>query len=115
MKIFLYVMLLLLWIGLIFLPSVSPLDKCVTGLLLNIVGVLIAFLFAFPQPDYDEGYGIGLEDGDVIDDKGTTVKEAREINQLKKRWHKAWAILGLVYLLTGLLSQLMHQWTLNPK
>ena len=99
-----------------FLPSISPLDKCATGLMLNIVGVLIAFLFAFPQKDYDIGYVRGLEKGHVIDeDTGKTEGELEEENKILKKWQKCWACLGLVYLLSGLGFQLWYQLTLNAR
>ena len=32
------------------------------GLMLNMVGVTIAFVFGYPQPAHEEGIGLGLED-----------------------------------------------------
>ena len=89
--------------------ATTVMDKCASGLILNMIGVLIVFVFGFPQPDYDNGYCLGLELYTEIDDKGHTVKDFEERNRKNKNWHKAWAILGLLYLLAGFGFQLYYQ------
>ena len=93
----------------------TVMDKCASGLVLNMIGVLIVFVFGFPQPDYDNGCCLGLELGTVIDSEGHTEGELEERNRRNKKWHKAWALLGLLYLLAGFGFQLCYQLTLNAK
>jgi hypothetical protein len=87
----------------------TVIDRCAAGLILNMIGVLIVFVFGFPQPDYDAGCSIGLEGGTVIDDKGTAVDDKVKQDQINKKWHKALSILGLVYLFVGFAFQLWYQ------
>lgn len=116
MKKILYVMFVVLWIGMMFLSRILLTDKCATGLMLNMVGVVITFLFAFPQKDYDIGCVRGFESDTVIDEAtGETDTERREQNKNLKRRHKLWALLGLVYLLSGLGFQLWYQLTLSAR
>ena len=95
--------------------TTTVIDRCAAGLILNMVGVLIVFVFGFPQPDYDSGCSIGLEDGTVIDDNGTTVDDQVKHDQIDKKWHKALSILGLVYLFAGFGFQLWYQLAQNLK
>ena len=101
-------------VGLWILFTTTTSDKCFVGLLLNLIGVVITSFFTFQQSDKG-GYCLELEEGTVIDDKGTTVKEAKGKDQQQKKWHKRWAVLGLCYLLSGLAFQLWHQWIANTK
>ena len=95
--------------------TTTVIDRCVAGLILNMIGVLIVFVFGFPQPDYDAGYSIGLEGGAEIDDNGTTVDDQVKQDQIDKKWHKALSILGLVYLFAGFGFQLWYQLAQNLK
>ena len=89
--------------------TTTLIDSCAAGLILNMIGVLIVFVFGFPQPDYDAGCSIGLEGGTVLDDKGTIVNDKVKQDQINKKWHKALSILGLVYLFVGFAFQLWYQ------
>lgn len=85
-------------------------DKCAAGLVLNMIGVVVVFVFGFPQPDYDLGCVIVVERGTVIDEaSGMTEGDLEEKNKILKRWHKACSILGLLYLFAGFGFQLWHQ------
>ena len=96
--------------------TTTVIDRCAAGLILNMIGVLIVFVFGFPQPDYDAGCSIiGLEGGTVIDDNGTTVDDKVEQDHIDKKWHKALSILGLVYLFAGFGFQLWYQLAQNLK
>jgi hypothetical protein len=54
----------------------------ITGLVLNMVGVVIIFFFGPPQPTLEEGVGLGLEDGTQIDPSGKTVgQHNREVKR----------------------------------
>ena len=100
--------LVLMALATIFIAT-TVMDKCASGLVLNMIGVLIVFVFGFPQPDYDNGCCLGLESATVIDDKGHTVGDFEKRNRKNKKWHKAWAILGLIYLFVGFGFQLYYQ------
>ena len=95
--------------------TTTVIDRCAAGLILNMIGVLIVFVYGFPQPDYDAGCCRGLESGAVIDDNGTTVNDKHKQNQIDKKWHKALSILGLVYLFAGFGFQLWYQLEQNLK
>ena len=91
-------------------------DKCAVGLVLNMIGVVVVFLFGFPQPDYNIGCVRGDEQGSVIDKAtGKTEGDLEEENKVLKKWHKAWSILGLLYLFAGFGFQLWHQLTQTVK
>lgn len=90
-------------------------DRCAAGLILNMIGVLIVFVFGFPQPDYDIGCVMGLEKGTVIDeDTGKTEGELEDKNRSLKKWHKALSILGMAYLFAGFGFQLWYQLAQSP-
>ena len=82
------------------------------GLVMNIIGVILLFFFGFPQPNFDEGVSLGLEDNTPLGN-GKTVKEQNiEINR-KKRIYKIMATVALVLLLFGFLFQLFGVWYNN--
>ncbi len=88
----------------------TPFDRCIVGLSLNAVGVLITFIFAFPQKDYDVGYVLVPERGTIIDEKtGKTEADVEDENEASKKWQKKWSFLGLAYLLIGITFQIVHQ------
>ena len=96
--------------------TTTLIDSCAAGLILNMIGVLIVFVFGFPQPDYDIGCVKVPEKGSVIDGKtGKTEGELEEENKSLKKWQKALSILGLVYLFEGFGFQLWHQLIQNTK
>lgn len=88
----------------------GSLDYCSEGLLLNLIGIVISFLFAFSNPIYVDGIGVGLEDGTEISFEGRkiTVAEFLKIEREKAKVHKWWSILGVVYLIAGTVFQLFH-------
>ena len=72
----------------------TMIDKCSAGLMLNMIGVVVVFLFGFPQPDYDIGCVRGEERDSVVDNAtGKTEGELEEENnayreQLKEELEK---------------------------
>ena len=81
------------------------------GILLNIIGVLITFLFAFPQESYSEGVGIGLEEMTPIPFEGgrLTVKDFNELQRKMAKVHRRLSLVGLSYLLAGLIFQFVQE------
>ena len=88
----------------------SSFDHCSEGLVLNLIGIVISFLFAFSNPIYVDGICVGLEDGTEIDFEGRriTVAQFNIIETEKAKVHKWWSFLGLAYLITGTIFQLLH-------
>jgi hypothetical protein len=78
----------------------------VAGLVLNIVGTVLLFFFAFPQPAHDDSPSLGLEDGTPVE--GGTVAEVRERAQRTKVIYRGLALLGLTLLLLGFVLQLIE-------
>ena len=105
-----YVLACALLVLIVWFYQTTIIDKCAAGLILNMIGVLIVFIFGFPQPNYDVGCVIVVERGTVIDEaSGKTEGELEEENKTLKRWHRACSILGLLYLFAGFGFQLWHQ------
>jgi len=81
------------------------------GLLLNIGGVALLFFFGPPQPTFEEGVGIGLEDGTRLKD-GRTVAEHNAAVRKVKRWHKNLSRLALILIAFGFSLQLCATWVI---
>lgn len=79
------------------------------GLVMNIIGVVLLFFFGFPQPNFDEGVGLGLEDDTPLGN-GKTVKEQNDEACQKKKLYKKMAIAALVFLFFGFIFQLFGLW-----
>ena len=79
------------------------------GLALGMVGVVILFIWGPPQPDFDEGVGIGLELGTVLKD-GREVSDMIEATRRLKRRHQIMSRVGLVLIGVGFGTQLVAAW-----
>jgi hypothetical protein len=79
----------------------------ILGLTLNILGVIILFIWGPPQPSLEEGFGIGLEGGAPIDDQGTTVDMHDEKVRKKKKRFTCMSRVGLGLVLLGFICQLL--------
>jgi hypothetical protein len=78
------------------------------GLIFDILGVLLLFKFGFPQPDFDEGVSLGLEDNTPIttdDGRTITAKEYGREAQKKKGLYKKMSLLALTLVLLGFTLQ----------
>ena len=76
------------------------------GLTVNIVGVIFIFKYGFPQPSFEEGAGLGLEDSTILSN-GKTVKENdNEIRKTKVSF-KAKSYCGLTLIIIGFIFQLI--------
>ena len=82
------------------------------GLVLNMAGVALVFIYATPQPLFEEGVGgIGLEDANTLPEHGgKTVKQVREEAQQLRQRYLLWSRFGLLLLGLGFLMQLIAVW-----
>jgi len=76
------------------------------GLALGIVGVILLFFFGFPQPSFEHGVSIDVEDGTVIDEKGTTAHQYAKQALAAKRDHESISSSGLALVGLGFVFQL---------
>jgi hypothetical protein len=67
------------------------------GLSLNVVGVVIAFKFGFPQPSFEEGMALGIG-GPQADQNTAAVR-------IKKKRYRRWSLSALALILSGLVCQ----------
>lgn len=79
------------------------------GLSFNILGVIILFKFCFPQPNFEEGVGIGLEDNTIMKN-GKTVKEHNKRIIKNKKNYTIFAIISLSMIIIGFVLQLIATW-----
>lgn len=84
-------------------------DRCAQGLVLNIIGVLIMVYFGFPQYDYSETVGRGVELGTPVGPNGETDYEYGRKQRALAKWHKLCSIVGVGYMFVGFVFQLIHQ------
>ena len=79
------------------------------GLLLNILGVVILFFYGPPQPTFEEGIGLGLEDANVLEDGRTVADHNAEVRKLRKR-HETRSQVALILIIVGFVVQLCATW-----
>jgi hypothetical protein len=79
------------------------------GLLFGLVGVGLIFVWGPPQPQLDEGVGIGQEDGTPLDN-GLTVAQHNATVRRRRIRHKVLSRVGLGLVFLGFLSQLFAVW-----
>jgi hypothetical protein len=79
------------------------------GLILNIAGVILVFIFGFPQPTHEEGVSIGLEDGNRLSN-GQTVAEYNETVRKTKLKYLSFSRLALALIILGFAFQLLATW-----
>jgi len=75
------------------------------GLCLNILGVVLAFFFGFPQPSHEEGVALGLEPGTLLPDGRTVVQHDAQV-QTRKRVYARLSYCALGLILIGFSLQL---------
>jgi len=79
------------------------------GLSLNIGGVGMLFHFSWPQPTFEEGVGLGLEDGNVLSDGRTVAEYKEDVRKLKRKYQKR-SRLALILVMLGFALQLSATW-----
>jgi hypothetical protein len=79
------------------------------GLVANIIGVVIAFFYGYPQPSHEEGVSLGLELGTPLSD-GKTVAQHNEDVRRQRRKYLICSRLGLLLMGLGFVLQLVATW-----
>ncbi len=74
------------------------------GLVLNIAGVVLLFFYGFPQPSFEEGIGIDLEDANALP-SGETVGERRGRVRAAKSHYASLSRLSLGLIVLGFVCQ----------
>jgi hypothetical protein len=82
------------------------------GLIANIIGVILLFIFGFPQPNFDVGSPFGLESNNILLNGKTVGENDIEILKLKRKYRlKSCIALGLI--ICGFLLQSLSVWYQN--
>lgn len=79
------------------------------GLLLGMAGVVLIFRWGPPQPNFEEGVGLALEEATAFDN-GTKVSDIVAEQRKRKRRHQFMSGLGLALIFLGFLCQLVGTW-----
>lgn len=79
------------------------------GLVLDIVGAGILFIFALPQPSFEEGVSLGLEDGTVLAN-GKTVAQHNDEVRINKKQYVNISKSALALIIIGFFFQLIGVW-----
>ena len=76
------------------------------GLILGMAGVLVLFVWAFPQPSFDRGAGIGLEDNTMLSTGKTVAQNNADIVALEQKY-RCRSQVGLALVGIGFLLQFL--------
>jgi hypothetical protein len=87
----------------------SPTVLNTVGLVTGMVGVALIFRWGPPQPTFEEGIGLGLEDGTPLSDGRTVAQHNAAIRALRAR-HDTISKSGLVMVFVGFAFQLWATW-----
>lgn len=79
------------------------------GLCFNIFGVIILIFYSYPQPNFEEGSGLGLEDNSILKN-GKTAKEDNTIKEQIKNKFKFLSKIALSFICIGFILQLIATW-----
>lgn len=79
------------------------------GIVLGMTGVVVIFIFGPPQPNLDEGVGLGLEDGTPLSD-GRTVADHNDDIKICSKQYALRSKIGLALVFAGFLLQLIGAW-----
>ena len=74
------------------------------GLALGFVGVILIFVWGPPQPTFEEGEGLGLEEGTRLEDGRTVAEHDADKRRLKLR-HAVLSRIGLALIAVGFAMQ----------
>ena len=79
------------------------------GLVLGITGAGILFRWGFPQPSFEEGVGLGLEDANILENGLTVAENNQKVREEKERFTRI-SKLGLALIIIGFAFQLVAAW-----
>jgi len=79
------------------------------GLSLDIVGVILIFIWGPPMPDMQGSVGLAVESGTPLGD-GTTVADEEKKQLQRRKIHNIISRVGLGIIGVGFLLQLVSQW-----
>ena len=79
------------------------------GLILNIAGVVVLFFFGPPQPTFEEGISLGLEDATPISGGKTVADHNVDVRKLKRR-NATMSKVALILIFFGFVLQLFATW-----
>jgi hypothetical protein len=79
------------------------------GLVLDIVGVLIVWKFGWPQPNFELGTGLAVEDGTPVGPNGETAREMDEQKERREMKYRRWSLVGIALITAGFALQLSSQ------
>jgi len=71
------------------------------GLALGIIGVLFLFVWGPPQPSFERGVSLGIEDATPIDKTGKTVADHNREVEAKRKFYTTMADVGLCLIIVG--------------
>lgn len=77
----------------------------IVGLVLGMIGVALIFRWGPPQPTFEEGVAIGLEDGTPLQDGRTVAEHDADVRTLRAR-HDKMSKTGLSLVFLGFAFQL---------
>jgi len=80
------------------------------GLALALLGVAILFWFGPPQPAFELGTGIAVENDTPIDATGRTAKQRDQETTRLRQKHSRWSKVGLGFVFLGFVFQLWATW-----
>jgi len=80
-----------------------------TGLALGMLGAVLLFRFGPPQPAFEQGIGIGLEDGTRLQNGRTVAEQNQEVRQLQSL-HRRLSKAGLALVFLAFAFQLWAVW-----
>lgn len=79
------------------------------GLVLDIIRASILFFYALPQPSFEDGVSLGLEDGTVLADGKTVAQHNYEVQTNKTQYINI-SKLALALISLGFVFQLIGVW-----
>lgn len=79
----------------------------ILGLCINIIGVIIMFIYPAPSPKLTEGVSIGLEDGTFLSKVNITVGEYNKLIEKRRRKHLIMSKVGIGLVGLGFIFQLI--------
>lgn len=84
------------------------------GLVVSIIGVWFLFFWGPPQPSFETGISIGLQDATPLDRSGKTVADHNREVEAKRKRYTTMSRVGLLLIIVGFVLQLCALWLPDP-